>query len=330
MPHNRLADHLADPVLEHAHKDYVRVLSSDTVGEALARVQQADVPSRIVYFYVVDEEGRLCGVLPTRRLLLNPPEAPVADLMERQVVTLPHTATLLEACELFILHRLLAFPVVDGEQRVVGVIDVDAYTAEISDIARHEESEDIFQIIGLHLAEVRHASAPSAFLRRSPWLACNVAGGLACAVLGGIYQDVLDRIVVLALFIPVVLALAESVSMQSLSLTLQMHEPQAMSWTKALRLLRRELAVGLLLGAACGSVVGLAAWLWQGLAAVALCILLSIAASVTLAALLGFGAPTALRALERDPKVASGPITLAVVDMATLTLYLALATAILR
>lgn len=329
MPDRPASHRLDDPVLDHAHRDYARVYVTDAVGEALARAQRASIESRVVYFYVVDGEGRLQGVVPTRRLLLNPPETPVADLMVRQVIALPQTATLLDACELFILHRLLAFPVVDEHRRILGIIDVEAYTDQVSDLARREESDDIFQLIGLHLAEVRSGSLPGAFRGRIPWLLCNVGGGLACALLGAVFEDVLDQVIVLALFIPVVLALAESVSVQSLSLTLQMHEPQAPGRGKTLGLLRRELIVGLLLGLACGAMVGLAAWAWQRMAAVALCILLSIAVSVASAAVLGFGVPTALRAIERDPKVASGPITLAIVDVVTLTTYLGLATAML-
>ena len=135
---------------------------------------------RIVYFYVVDREQRLQGVLPIRRVLLNPPETPVAEVMVRNVVALPATATLVDACEQFILHRFLALPIVDDHRRILGVVDVELYTDEISDLARREESDDVFQLIGVRLAEVQQASPLAAFRRRFPWLLCNVAGGLAC------------------------------------------------------------------------------------------------------------------------------------------------------
>ena len=102
------ADHFAEPVLNHVRTDFVRILVTDSVGEALARVQGSQAGGRIVYFYVVDQEDRLHGVVPTRRLLLNAPETAVAEIMERKVITLPETATLLDACEFFMMHRLLA------------------------------------------------------------------------------------------------------------------------------------------------------------------------------------------------------------------------------
>jgi magnesium transporter len=132
------------------------------------------------------------------------------------------------------------------------------------------------------------------------------------------------------MFIPLVLALGESVSIQSLTLALQAHESGRFRWPSALRALGRELLIGLLLGAACGLLAGLTAWLWQQQVPVALCILLSIVLSVTTATLFGLATPTLLRAIQRDPKVASGPMALALTDIATLFWYLGLAAWMLR
>ena len=324
------SDHFNDSVLDHVRKDFVRVLVTDTVAEALRRVQQSQIQSRIVYFYVVDEEDRLRGVIPTRRLLLNPPETPVAQIMQRRVIALPASATLLDACEFFIMHRLLALPVVDDKGRVLGVADVELYTQELADLIDRQESENVFQLIGVRLAQVRQASLGAAFRRRFSWLLCNIGGGLGSQLLAAFYEPVLKNVVVLAMFIPIVLALAESVSIQSLTLTLQVHDIGQRHWKNAVPALRREAMIGVVLGAACGLLVGMVAWLWQGKSMVAACILLSIVLAVTTAAVLGLAIPTLLRALRRDPKVAAGPITLALTDIATLFYYLGLATALLE
>jgi magnesium transporter len=323
------ADRFDEPVLSHIRTDFVRVVATDSVGEALARVQCSQPEGRIVYFYVVDEDNRLQGVIPTRRLLLSSPETPVAEIMERKVIVLPSTATLLDACEFFTIHRLLALPVVDGEHRMLGVVDVELYTEEISDVAARRESDDVFQLIGVRLAQVCQASIPAAFRRRFPWLLCNIGGGLACAFLAAMYEQILANVVVLAMFIPIVLALAESVSIQSLTLTLQAHEAGRFQWRKLVSALRREAMISVLLGLSCGSLVGLIAWIWQGRGLVGLCMVVSIAFSVTAAALFGLAVPTALRAIQRDPKTASGPIVLAMTDVATLISYLGLAAALL-
>ena len=120
---------LDDPVTRHVHQDFTRLVAGLTVGEALALAPPHPPQGRIIYFYVVDDGGRLSALCPTRRLLLSPPEQPLADIMVRTVVVLPAQATVLDACEFFIQHRLLAFPVVDDERRLLGVVDMDLYTA---------------------------------------------------------------------------------------------------------------------------------------------------------------------------------------------------------
>ena len=129
----------------------------------------------------------------------------------------------------------------------------------------------------------------------------------------------------LALFIPVVLALAESVSIQSISLTLQVLHGKSPSWLLIFQKLHRELSVGLLLGGASGLLVGLVALAWLDQWRLAVCVLGGIAAGVTSAAVLGAAAPNLLRRLKLDPQVAAGPVVLALTDVITLVCYFSLA-----
>jgi NhaA family Na+:H+ antiporter len=112
-------------------QDVTRLRAGQTVGEALEWLRKNPPAGRIIYFYVVDENDGLRGVVPTRRLVLSPPQTPLADIMVAQPVSLPASATVLDACEFFILHRLLAFPVVDDRNRLLGVVDIDLYTNEL-------------------------------------------------------------------------------------------------------------------------------------------------------------------------------------------------------
>lgn len=316
---------LNDPVTRHMRKDVTQLHVDQTIGEALASIRRRPVEGRIIYFYVVDGDGRLQGVVPTRRLLLNSPEKPVAEIMVKNVIALPATATVLEACEFFTLHKLLAFPVVDEERRVLGLVDVDLYTGELEDLERREGSDDLFQLIGVHLTAAQQASPVLAFLKRFPWLLCNVGGGIVAAFLAGIFEAELRQAVALALFIPVVLALAESVSIQSVSLAIDALHRRMPRWGELFRKLGTEIFTGGMLGLACGSLVGLVAFLWIGEWRVALSVLGGIAGGVACAALLGVSMPNLLRMLQRDPKVAAGPIALAATDMATLLVYFNLA-----
>ncbi|HEY4261130.1 MAG TPA: magnesium transporter, partial [Schlesneria sp.] len=225
----------------------------------------------------------------------------------------------LEACELFTRHKLLAFPVVDQDFKVLGAIDVDLYTEEIQAIDRRQDSDDLFQLIGVHLSGAAQNNARLAFVGRFPWLLCNVLGGMLSALIADAYQDI-STLAVVAPFIALVTALAESVSIQSVSLALQALHGQSPKGTFA-RHLRMELMVGLLLGGACGLVVGIVAWLWKGSVIVALSLMLGIVGGVVMSAGVGLSMPFMLKLFRRDPQLASGPIALALSDVVTLLCY---------
>jgi magnesium transporter len=323
-PRFREAD-LNDPVTKHMHGNFTCLQVHQTVGEALAWLRTHPPEGRIIYFYVVDQDNRLQGVMPTRRLVLNDPARPLGEIMVRRVVTLPEDATVLDACDFFITHRFLALPVVDRENHLLGQVDVELYTRELVHLGDTGNKDELFQLIGVHLTQAMQRSSLAAFWSRLPWLGCNMAAGLLAAFLSGWFQDVLSwNQAVLALFIPVVLALAESVSIQSVSLTLETLQGQKPTWALLLGKLRREWVTGLLLGIATGLTVGLVAWVWQGEWRVMVCLLGGITGGVTVAALLGMALPYIMRLLQKDPQVAAGPIALAAADMVTLTLYFSL------
>ncbi len=325
--------HLDESVLKHLRHEFISVRSDLTVEGALAEARLATPKARFLYFYVIDEKRRLVGVVPTRKLLLSKPTELISEIMQPRVISLPDTATLVDACEFFLLHRYLALPVLDCEKRIVGIVDVEVYAEEMSGLAQQqhdEESEDFFQLIGVRLAEVRKASIGTTFGYRFPWLICNMVGGFAAAFVAGWFQGVLDRAIALALFIPIVLALAESVSIQTLTLTLQaQHGRTTYRFKQAIKALRHELPIGLLLGIASATCVAVVAGIWLGTLAITVCLLLSVAISVTLAALIGVFVPITLHTSKLDPKIAAGPLTLTLTDVTALTIYLSIASALL-
>jgi magnesium transporter len=316
---------LDDPVSEHMRTELARLSIAHTVGEAIEAIRQAPMPARIVYFYVVDEEGHLKGVIPSRSLLLTASEVRIADIMLKGVIAIPQSATVLDACEFFVLHRFLAFPVVDSERRLVGVIDVELYTDELQDLSDGSSDDDLFQLIGVHLAWAGQVNPLKAFRRRFPWLMCNITGGILAAFLSGIFEAELKQVVALALFIPVVLALAESVSIQSISLTLQILRGKPASWSLIFQQLFREFRVGILLGGAGGVLVMAVAAVWLRQLDFCACLLGGITAGAMSAATLGAMIPNLLRRLKLDPQVAAGPIVLALTDVITLVCYFNLA-----
>jgi len=317
--------HLADPVTRHMRADFARLAVDQTVGEAIVAARAAPPEGRIIYFYVLDAEGRLAGVVPTRRLLLSPDATPLRDVMVARVVTIPAAATVLDACEFFLLHKLLAFPVVDEDRRMLGIVDVDLYTEELADVDRREELDDLFQLIGVHFEDSQARSPVAAFRSRFPWLLANIAGGIMAAFLSGLFQAELRKAVALALFVPVVLALAESVAIQSVSIALQRLHGRRPSLAAIAAAVKHESLTGVMLGAASALAVALVALVWLGQPKVALALFGGITGGVVCAAVIGVAMPNLLRLFAREPQVAAGPVALAVTDMATLVIYFSLA-----
>ena len=313
---------LHDSVLDHIQADVVRLLADQTVADALDALRDRGPDHDIVYIYVVDDDGRLTGVVPTRALLASRPERSLRDIMVGDVVAIPDWATVLVAAEYFVTQRFLAFPVVSSGGQLVGQVDVKVFTDEVVGHAKRS-FDDIFQIIGVHATQGR--TVWLGFRDRFPWLLTNVTGGLLCAVLVSQYEHMLDAAVVLAVFLPMVLALAESVSMQSATLTLHGLHSAGVTWALLGPAMRREFGVASLLGLGCGSIVGLISWVWKGSGHLALAVGSAIALSMVTAALLGLLLPTLLHAAKLDPKIAAGPIVLAVADVCALLIYFNLA-----
>jgi magnesium transporter len=322
-------EHLQQPVLQVARKDFATLRENLTIQEALDAIRQRGVGEKIIYFYVVNSDGRLAGVLPTRRLLLAPLQQRVSDAMVSRVVAIPHTSSILEACEAFVLHKFLAFPVVDEEKKILGVVDVGLLSEEAFDIAEDQTSDDLFERIGFRVSQVREASSLRAFRFRFPWLLATIGSGTICALLASFYAQTLEKSIVLTFFLTLVLGLAESVSIQSMTVTIQaLHAVQpTMTWY--FRALRREAGTALLLGVGCGAVVGLIVWLWRGAAIAGISIGSSILLALCAACFFGLSVPALLHALKLDPKIAAGPVTLAFTDSFTLLFYFSLAALLL-
>ena len=322
---NASPEHLDQPVLDFVRKDFAQLQQSMTAREALDAIRQKGIGEKIVYFYVVDETGKLVGVLPTRRLLTATLEQRIGDLMIKRIVAIPQSASLLEACEFFVLHKFFAFPVVDEDRRIVGIIDVGVFTEEVFDIAEREQFEDVFETIGFHITQVREAGPLKAFRYRFPWLLVSIGSGMACALVASLFAATLAQTLVIAFFLSLVLQLGESVSMQSMTVTIQaLHSSRpTLRWYGGT--LRRELSTALLLGVSCAVVVTLIVWLWWSAILPSVVIGSSILASLVMAGALGLSVPTLLHALRLDPKIAAGPVTLAVTDVMTLLFYFSIA-----
>ncbi len=325
-------------VVDHARKDFPLLDVTMTVGEALEHIRHEGVGERVIYFYVIDEQKRLVGVVPTRRLLTVPLEASLRQIMVPRVVAVPATATVLDACEFFVLYKFLAFPVVDEQRRVIGIIDANLFAEEILEAGESEDryrsaspvGPEFFEALGFRIEQIRGASPWRIFRFRFPWLLVTVTGGTLSAVLAGFFQATLTRSLVLAFFLTMVLGLNESVSAQSMSVTIHALRSVTVTWRWLATAFRREVATAILLGVACGFIVGVIAWFWRNDIRAAFVIGGSIGVSLVTACALGLGVPSLLHRLKLDPKIAAGPVTLALADFVALVIYFTTAWLVLR
>src|SRR5436309_12613718 len=258
-------------VVDHARKEFPLLDVTMTVGEALEHIRHEGVGERVIYFYAVDEQKRLVGVVPTRRLLTASLETPLRRIMVPRVVAVPATATVLDACEFFVLYKFLAFPVVDEQRRVIGIIDANLFAEEILEAGETEDryrpaapvSPEFFEALGFRIEQIRGASPWHSFRFRFPWLLVTVTGGTLSAILARFFEATLASSLVLAFFLTMVLALNESVSMQSMSVTIHALRSISVTWRWLATAFRREVATAALLGIACGLIVGVIAWIWR-------------------------------------------------------------------
>jgi magnesium transporter len=319
------------PVTEFLSRTAATLRHTWTVDEALGHLRsgsEAVGEGQAVYFYVLDEGGKLVGVLPARQLILSAGDARIADPMMREVIAMGANETLFDALELFAIHRLLAIPVVDSAGKFLGVVEVSLYADEIMELARNRQFNEVFQLVGLHLEERRAGTAWAGFRMRMPWLLANISGGLICAALGSFFEATVKEVVILALFIPLILTLAESVAVQSMTLAIE----QAVAGgagRKSRGHIMREGKVAVLLGVCAGLIVGLVSLFWHGPWAATGVIGGAVAGAMFLAAMLGRIVPAVVHRMKLNPRVASGPVTLAVVDIVAITLYLGGARAVL-
>lgn len=320
------------PARDYAHKDFPLLQADSTVEDALEKIRREGIGERVVYFYAVDESQRLIGVIPTRRLLTAAPVTRLREIMVPRVVALPAEATVLEACEFFVLYKFLAFPLIDRERHVLGVIDADVLREGLLESEQTETGtarEDFFETLGFHITQVRDASPWRAFRYRFPWLLVSVGTGTVCAILAGAFQGTLEKSLIVAFFLTMVLGLNESVSMQSMTVTIQALRSANLTWRWFIVAFRREFATALFLGISCGLVVAMIVFFWRSDLRAALVIGGSIALSLLTACLFGLGVPSLLHRFSLDPKIAAGPVTLALADFFALLFYFSGAWAVL-
>ncbi|MEI6243173.1 MAG: magnesium transporter [Chlamydiota bacterium] len=294
---------------------------SQTIEGAVQQLRTFNVDEKIIYFYVIDENQHFVGVVSTRNLLLSPSDAHLSQIMDPNVIFLTNTQNLENALEIFTKSNLLAIPVVDENRKLLGIVDIEMYVEESFDVAHKRHRQEIFQIMGVTFEDEKRFSLWLDYRKRMPWIFCNVLSGLICAWIAFFNEKVLSQIFILAMFIPLVLTLSESIAMQSMAQSLQYLRKEHIPWGR----LHKEMKTIFLMALSSGFFVFFIASFWKNGFYPACAIGMGIFLSILLSSFFGGLFPILLHKLRLDPKVASGPIILMGADIFTTSLYFGLA-----
>lgn len=302
---------------------FVAVGEGTTAQQAIDRIRATgdDTPA-ILYLYVTDEKGALQGVVPIRRLVSAPPERPCSELMIREPVSVRADADQEEAARLVARYNLLAIPVTDAEQRLLGVITVD----DVIDVITEEATEDIYHLAGLSEADRVFSPTTQSVRKRLPWMLLNLGTAFVAAAVVGLFERSIEQIVALAVFMPIVAGMGGNTGTQSLTVTTRGIALGEIEFSSGLRAVLKEMSVGVLLGAAMGLLSGGFAYAWRGNPFLGLVLFLAMVINMTIAGLVGAAIPLVLKALGQDPALGSGVIVTTFTDVCGFFSFLGIAT----
>jgi magnesium transporter len=307
--------------------EYIALRKEWTVEDALQRLRElAPQAETIYYLYVTDAAGRLVGVASLRELIIAPPKALIGEIMSTNVISVMAGVDQEEVARIIEKYDFLAVPVVNKSGRLVGIVTVD----DVIDVLEDEATEDISRLAAIQgIREVGdlRVSAHHAALKRLPWLVLLMLFGLISGNIIARFEETLDAVVALAVFIPLIAGMAGNTGTQALAVVVRGLAVNEFKSRDMLWLLWREAGVGLIVGTVNGLLIALVAWLWQGNPWLGFVIGFSLWITLFVATMAGAVIPLLLNRIRIDPAVASGPFITTINDIIGLTIYFTVATA---
>lgn len=311
--------------------EYVSIDPKWTVQESLDYIRRIGKDSETINIvYVVNDDGVLLDDIRLRVLILSDPNTIVKDLLDKSYASLSAFEDRENAVAMMKKYDLVALPVVDSEDVLIGIVTFD----DVMDVAEEEATEDMQKsasVVPLKMSYHR-AGIGNLFLKRFWWLAALVLMNLASAGVLDIFKDELSKAIILVAFIPLLIGGGGNAGAQAATLVIRALITDDISMGDWVKTFCKELVVGTLLGAALGFIGGGLGYLWGSSfdISVSLVIGLSMFSIVFLANLVGMSLPFILNKVKIDPAVASGPLITTIVDAAGLYIYILIASAILH
>lgn len=306
--------------------EYVRLVPDMTVGEALEHIKQVAIDKETIYTcYVTDRKRHLLGIVTAKALLLNSSDVMLEDIMEENVIFVNASDDKEEAARLFDRYGFLALPVVDGEQRLVGIVTVD----DAMDVIREETEEDFAKMAGMAPTETTYlkTSAFDFVKARLPWLILLMLSATISGAILTLFEDALSA--ALVLFVPMIMGTGGNSGGQSSVTVIRSLSLGEIDFKDTFKVAWKETAVGLIAGVLVGAATFLKVVFIDRLllgnpeitVIVALAVSISLCLTIVLAKLIGALLPILAKRLGFDPAVMASPFITTLVDAASLLIY---------
>ena len=319
----RFADDTAGGIM---NPDFIALNQEITAREAIERIQKEFVDVEMpFYLYVVDEYNKLVGVCSLRQLVVVKPHTPLKAFMTTDVLSVQTHMDQEEVAKLVARYDILAVPVVDDTNRLVGIVTVD----DVIDIFREEATEDIFKMAGVGEEFVETKSVLKSTRIRLPWLFASCLGGIFAFYVIGHFEESLNQLTYLAAFIPVIMGMGGNIGTQSSTIVVRGLATGRLDIRDIWLVVGKELAVGFILGLVYGLLIGSVAQLQYSTLMLAMAVCLAVVCSMSVAALVGSCVPMLLARINIDPAIATGPFVTTSVDIISVYFYFTIATGFL-
>jgi magnesium transporter len=319
------------PLLGHADESaggrmtrgYMALHKEMTAAQAMTFLRLSKpLAEEAYYLYVLDRLNRLEGVVNLRQLIVSEPDTRIEDLMTRDVITVTPETDQEEAARRIQHYRLRALPVVDSEGVLRGIITAD----DLIDVITEEATEDMYLMAGVGVRERAFSPLLESAKRRLPWLAFNMAWAFLAVAVVNAFEPTIARLAALAVFMPMIAGQGNNAGVQTATIVVRSMALGEVHLRDVLRLLRKEVLMGMIKGATFGTILGVVAWLWKDNPTLGLIAGFSLFLNMIVAALGGVLIPMTLRRMGMDPATVAGVFDTVLTDIMGFLIFLGLAT----
>ena len=304
--------------------DIFTIDQNTTCGDALKKLQDHNEAEMVFYLYLTDEEKRLTGVASLRALATSSVDTIMRNIMIKKIHSVRPETDQEEVARIVAQYNYLAVPVLDKNDCLLGIVTVD----DVVDVIRKEATEDFLQMAGAGKdREILLKSSWDNAKARLPWLFASWVGGIIAANIIGEFEPLLDSILALAAFIPVIIGMGGNIGTQSSTIIVRGMATRRVDQDGEIKVLFKEIRVGLILGVLYGVLLGLFTKLkfLDADPMLGVVVGLSICASMLLAVTVGSFIPLFLRKLDIDPAIATGPFVTTSIDVLGVLIYFTIA-----